>query len=89
MRIQSLHFNQPVFICGAFSPKSLNMSAAGDRAFVTAIECDMANRVFWLTADGNRLEPRLRGRLMVPFERVTVSTPMAEVSAEPKKTKAA
>lgn len=88
MRIQSIHFHAPLFVCGAFSPKSLNMSASGDRAFVTAIECDMANRVFWLTADGNRLEPRLRGRLMVPFERVNVCTPMAEPGME-KKGKAA
>ncbi len=89
MKLASVQFTSPVFICGSFSPKGLNMSASGDRAFVVSMEVDFEKRVLWLEATGNRLDPKLRGRLFVPLEKVSVAKPFVEAVEKPAPKKAA
>lgn len=84
MKLHIVHFTRQIPICGAFSPKSLCMSAAGDKHFVTQMEMDWEKRCVWLTVGGNRAPSELRGRrLPVSLEHVVLSVPADEAVTAP------
>lgn len=78
MKLSICHFTQPIPLCGAFAPKSLNLASSSDRAFVTAMELDHASRGVWLETNGQRTPANMRGRLFVPMERVVIAVPAPE-----------
>lgn len=82
MRLKIVHFTRALPICGAFSPKSLNMNASGDKAFVTAMDLDWEKRCVWLTIGGRRAPVDLAGsRIPVALEHVVLPVPADEVAA--------
>lgn len=88
MKLSICHFTQPIVICGAHAPKTLNMKATNDRAYVVGMELDFDKRGVWLDTNGQRTPVDMRGRLFIPMERVVLAVPATEPVVE-KKTKAA
>lgn len=81
MKLRIAHFTRAIPICGAFSPKSLNMKAAGDTAFVTAMDLDWEKRCVWITIGGRRAPADLAGsRIPIALEHVVLPVPADEVA---------
>lgn len=78
MKIRICHFREPIPVCGAWAPRSINLKANTDKGYVTSMRADFTNRLIWLMVTGHRAPGEMRGELAVPMELARLIVPEVE-----------
>lgn len=78
MKVRICHFREPIPVCGAWSPRSINLKAKGDLGYVSAMHADYDRRVIVIKIDGHRAPHDMKGEAFIPFELCRLIVPDLE-----------